>query len=172
MNDDKHEAESLAKFRTLLGKFDDAMLVSTDGDGQPHARPMRIAARDHDRLDDLWFVTSINSGKIDEISGEPRVAVTMTDGDRYLALSGSARVVIDRGKVHELWKDSWRLWFPDGPGSEEIALIQVRPERGEYWDQSFPQGLRFALAAAKAWVTNEALERPDDPEQHAKVELG
>jgi general stress protein 26 len=153
----REKTQALDKLRELLSKFEDAMLVTTDVRGQPHARPMRIAACDHAHLDDIWFASALDSGKIEEIRKEPRVAVTMADGSRFLSLSGHARVVVDQGKIADLWQDSWKIWFPEGPASGNIALIQVRPLRAEYWDQSLPQGFRLAIEAAKAWIRDEAI---------------
>jgi len=166
-----NQSESLAKFRELFNKFDNAMLVSSDERGQPHGRPMRVAAHNQDTIDDLWFVTSRDAGKIEEIREEPRVAVIMADDKRFLSVSGHATVVIDRAKIDAMWTDAWKIWFPDGPASEDIALIQVRPIRGEYWDQSFPNGARFAFEALKARLKDQPIDIPDEPEQHAKVNL-
>lgn len=166
------QTENLAKFHSLLGEFDNAMLVSTDERGQPHGRPMRIAAQSGAQTDDLWFVTSSTAGKIEEVRNEPRVAVVMADDKRFLSVSGHASVVLDQAKIEELWSDAWKIWFPNGPKSRDIALIQVRPLRGEYWDQSFPHGLRFALEAAKARIMNEPIKEPDEPDEHAKVSFG
>lgn len=169
---DKEQSEPLAKFRELLGEFDDAMLVSRDERGRPHARPMRIVGRDRERPDDLWFVTSLDSGKVREIREDPQVAVTLADGKRFLSISGHARIDIDRQKIADMWEDSWKLWFPDGPTSGDIALVQVRPVQAEYWDQSLPQGMSFALEAFAAWVKDEPIEPPKGPEHQAKVDLG
>jgi len=166
------QTENLGKFHSLLGEFDNAMLVSTDEHGQPHGRPMRVAARSEEQSNDLWFVTSSTAGKIEEIRKEPRVAVVMADDKRFLSVSGHANVVLDQAKIEELWSDAWKIWFPNGPKSRDIALIQVQPLRGEYWDQSFPHGLRFALEAAKALIKNQAIDELDQPQHHAKVRLG
>jgi general stress protein 26 len=166
------QVQPIEKFRDLLRKFDDAMLVSVDATGQLHGRPMRIVAHHQDSLDDLWFVTGLDSEKVAEMLAEPRVAVTLSDGKRYLSISGDARVVADPAKVEAMWQESWKLWYPEGPRSGKIALIQVRPIRAEYWDQSLPNGIRFALEAAKAWVKDEKIDEPDGPEQHAKVRFG
>lgn len=166
------EVHSIEKFRELIREFDDAMLVSLDADGQLHGRPMRIVGHQRDGADDLWFVTGINAEKVAEIRRDPRVAVTLADGTRFLSIGGEARAIVDPATIESMWQESWRLWFPDGPEAGGIALIQVLPQRAEYWDQSFPNGIRFALAAAKAWVANEAIEEPDRPEQHAKIRFG
>jgi general stress protein 26 len=163
--------EPIEKFRKLMLEFDDAMLVSNDTEGLLHARPMQIAARHQDQLDDLWFVTAVDSGKIEEIHRNPRVAVVLSDGKRFLSVSGRGQVVVDRAKITSMWQERWKLWFPDGPNSENVALIQVQPIRAEYWDRSLPNGIRFAFEAAKAWFKDEAIDVPEGPEHHAKVGL-
>jgi general stress protein 26 len=157
------EVQALEKFRELLREFDDAMLVSLDAEGQFHARPMRIVAHNRDNSDDLWFVTGLESEKIAEIRNDSRVAVTLADGTRFLAICGEARAVVDEAQIEAMWQESWRLWFPNGPKGGGIALIRVLPTRAEYWDQLFPNGLRFAFEAAKASI--------GEPEQHAKVRV-
>jgi general stress protein 26 len=171
MTEQPQREETIEKLRSLLDEFDDAMLVSIDAHGHPHARPMRIAAREQEQHDDLWFVTSVDSAKIAELRRDPHVAVTMADGSRYLSISGRAEVVEDRAKIHEMWREPWRVWFPKGPDSDNIALIQVRPQHAEYWDQSLPHGIRLAYEAAKAWITGKRIETPDEPELHARIEF-
>ncbi len=154
----------------LSSKFDEAMLVSADGQGQLHGRPMRIVDRPQDGQDSLWFVSARDAGKIAEIHGEPRVVI-LADGGRFVSISGDARVVVDPAKVADMWQESWKLWFPEGPAGGNVALIQVQPLRAEYWDQSLPNGIRFAIQATKAWLRNEKIAEPDGPEQHGKVRL-
>jgi general stress protein 26 len=166
------ETQPIDKFRKLMLEFEDAVLVSVDTEGLLHGRPMQIAARHQDQLDDLWFVTAVDSGKIEEIHRNPRVAVILSDGKRYLSITGTGQVVTDRTKLANMWQERWKLWFPDGPTSGEAALIQVQPTRAEYWDRSLPNGIRFAFAAAKAWFNDEVIDVPEGPEHHAKVSLG
>jgi hypothetical protein len=58
----------------------------------------------------------------------------------------------ERAKVRELWKDAWRVWFPDGPESADLVLVHVRPAVAELWDQRGVHGLRYAWKAVKAYV--------------------
>lgn len=167
-----HETQSLEKFRELMREFDNAMLVSLDSEGLLHGRPMRIVAQAREHPDDLWFFTELASEKIAEIQKQPGIAVILADGKRFLSISGMARVDTEPAKITALWQESWRPWFPNGPNSGNIALIQVRPFRAEYWDQSVINGLRFAFAAAKAYVGRHKIDEPNGPEQHAKVDLG
>jgi general stress protein 26 len=167
----KAEVQPVEKFRKLMREFEEAMLVSIDSAEHLHGRPMRIVAQNRDVSDDLWFVTGIDAEKIAEIEKDRRVAVTLADGKRFLSISGEAHAVDDPVKIESMWQESWRLWFPAGPKGGGIALIHVLPVHAEYWDQSFPTGLRFAFEAAKAWIANERIDEPDQPQHHAKVRL-
>ncbi len=157
-----NQVQPVEKFRELVRTFDDAMLVSANGQGQLHGRPMRIIVQQQEGLDDLWFVSARECAKITEIRGEPRVAVILADGKRFMSISGDARVVVDPLKIANMWDDSWKRWFPEGPKGDNIALIQVRPLHAKYWDPSRPDGIRFALEATKAWIKDEP---------HAEVQL-
>ncbi len=58
----------------LLKDFDTAMLVTQSADGHMHSRPMAIAELRADS--DAYFVTSIDSPKVDEIKANPSVTLT------------------------------------------------------------------------------------------------
>ena len=139
----KHLAE-------LLQSFDTAMLITRHGDDE-HARPMAVARVDGTRT--VWFVTSIDSPKADEIRSNARVAVTFQGKTRYAALSGRAQLVRDRATIDELWKDTWKVWFPNGKDDPALALVRVDVEDAEFWDNAGAKGVRYAFEAAKALVT-------------------
>lgn len=155
-------------FVELLDSFDDAMLVTQAEDGRLRARPMRIAERQDDCA--LVFVTSWESGKVDEIREESQVNVNLQGGGKYLSLSGTAVLNRDKQKIAELWNKTWEVWFPEGKDDPEITLIRVVPAEGEYWDMSDVQGLKFLIQAGKAWLSGEKLH-PVGKDLHGKVEM-
>ena len=161
-----------AKLHALISGIDDAMLVTSDAHGHPHARPMRIVAFDESTRDDLWFVSYLDSTKIEEIRTEPRVCVSMANGARFISMTGYADIVLDKRKLGQMWRSEWGDWMPEGPTSDALALIQVRPLYVEYWDQSMSNRVRFAVEAAKAWWKDEAIEAPEGPEYHANLHYG
>ena len=132
-----------------------AMFVSSDEDGGMHARPM--AAVQHEGFDgDLWFFTNLDSPKIDEIEGNPKVLLAYSepqDGD-YVAVTGSAAVVRDRQKIDELWTEALRVWFPKGANDPAIALIKVSVDGAEYWDAATSRMI-LAFESAKALLTGK-----------------
>jgi general stress protein 26 len=148
----------------LLESFDTAMLITKYGEGD-HARPMAIAAVDG--ASTIWFVTSTASPKVNELSRDSRVAVTCQSDKKYVALSGTAELVHDRAKIEELWKETWKVWFPEGKASPDLALIRVSVEDAEFWDNAGAKGIRYVFEAVKALAKRRT---PNEvPDQHGRV---
>lgn len=159
----------ISKIRELLAKFDTAMLITL---GHPHAaraRPMAIARVEPDCS--LWFFTGRESAKVNEIEEDQHVLVVCQDEhSRYLSLIGTASLFSDRAKARELWKESYKTWFPQGVEDPSLLLIYIHPEEAEYWDNQGFKGIHYAFQAVKAYATGT---RPQikEGEQHGKVNL-
>ena len=156
------------KLVEILKKLDTVMLVTEGSSGSMHGRPMAIA--DVEPNGDLWFVTSRSSEKTRELSADSRALATAQGSDLYASVSGRVTMVDNRPKVHELWKEMWKVWFPKGKDDPEIVLLHLRPDAGEYWSNAGAEGIRYIFEAAKALITGEKAQ-PNDPEQHAKVKM-
>ncbi len=163
MND--HDIE---RFEDLLEGFDHAMLVSVAKDESLHARPMAIADSDGAML---RFATSDRSAKAAEVALHPRVSVVMQGDGAYLAISGTARIIDDREQVRTLWQSGWKVWFPDGPDDPHLVLIEIDPERAEYWDRTGARRLEFLWEAGKALATGRRIPE-DELSGHGKFTFG
>lgn len=157
-----------AKLLDTLKKLDTVMVATRAKNGTLRARPMAIA--DVDAQGDVWFATSKETEKTDEAERDPRGLITAQDEGLYLSVSGTLDVVDDRAKVQRLWKESWRIFFPNGKDDPSIVLLRLRPDVGEYWDNTGAKGLRFLWEAAAAVLKGER-PQADGPEQHAKVSM-
>jgi len=159
-------SEATSRFREVLSKFDNAMLV-TRRSAECHGRPMAIAHVEPDST--MWFVTSIDAPKLVEIGTDPHVLVCLQGGSRFATVNGKVSVVRDPRKIDEMWRESFRVWF-DGKDDPKLVLLRLTPVAGEYWDQSGIRGLKYAFRAAKAILSDE---RPsvEEPEMHASVKL-
>lgn len=127
---------SIDELKTLLQEFDTAMLTTLTPEGLFRARPMAIQEPCIEIDCDLWFVTSLDSAKSDEIAHEHQVGVSCyrsADG-AYVSISAIARIRRDREQIARLYKPEWKVWFPEGPSDRTIALIEMQVERGEYWN--------------------------------------
>jgi general stress protein 26 len=155
------------KLIDVLRGFDNVMVTTTAENGSLHARPMAVAEVDDNG--ELWFVTYASSEKTDEVRTDGRGVVTGQSKAAYASVSGALDIIHDRERVHALWKDTWKIWFPKGKDDPNIVLMRLRPEIGEYWDNTGANGVRYLFEAARALLDGE---RPrDDRSRHAKVPM-
>lgn len=82
------------------------MLVTRAEGGRLRARPLSLAST-HDG-GKLYFSTSVESPKVEEMESAPDVLVTLQDDARYVSISGTARITRDRGLIERLWSEPWR----------------------------------------------------------------
>lgn len=131
-----------------------AQLVTVDRAGKLRARPM--VAQQERFEGELWFFTSAASGKIDEIEAHHEVLLSYSDPSRqnYVAVVGDCELIHDRAKVHELWSEAMRVWFPKGADDPDIALLCVKVREAEYWDSPSSTFLH-AYGYAKAVATGQ-----------------
>lgn len=125
--------ESINKIKELTEGIDFCMLTTIDS-GMLRSRPMSTQEFDFDG--DLWFFTSDNTHKIEEVEKDSRVNVAYSkpDDNKYLSISGKAEVVKDRAKMEELWSPVLKAWFPKGLDDPHLCLLKIPVEQAEYWD--------------------------------------
>ncbi len=152
------------EFLAVLRHFDHAMLVTQRG-GQLRSRPMEIV--DRTAQGHVWFITSIDSGKLAELTEHPHVNVAMQQDTRFLSISGTTRVTRDAAKIDEVWKAEHAVWFEKGRDDPELVLVEVVPLYVEYWDRSGVQAVKFAFHVARSLFTGETLD--DDAGVHGKL---
>jgi general stress protein 26 len=126
----------LEKLRALIRDMRVAMFTTTAADGRLHARPM--AMQEPSSVDELWFFTSRHNLLTEEIDHLPQIGLSYSDParQRYVAISGSAKIIRDEAQARELWNPWISAWFPKGPRDPDLRLIRVTAERVEYWDAS------------------------------------
>lgn len=154
------------KFYSLLKDFRTAMLITNSSKGLC-ARPMALAGIETNC--EIWLITDSHSAKVDELSEFPQVHITcQNEHDSYLSLSGIATTSQDRQKIKALWKEPFRVWFPEGAEDPQILLIHIIPQRAEYWDNTGYNKAKYLFQAVKAYVTGTKPEVKNE-EQHGTV---
>ena len=162
------EAVMLAKLGELIRNIKVAMLTTRKADGTLHSYPMMTQGKRFDR--NLWFFTSASSHKCLEVENDCSVNVSYADpsANRYVSVSGRARLVREREKLEALWSPLMKAWFPKGIDDLDLSLLQVTIEGAEYWDA--PAGSAVTLfQLAKSLLTG----RPYQGEltTHKRLEL-
>jgi general stress protein 26 len=165
-----HDAmnSKIDRLTEILSHFDTAMLVTHDEDGGIRARPLTVA--DHDADGSLWFFTASESGKTLEIRRDASVAVVMQDERRFVSVSGVARLDSSHERLKQLWRESFRPWFPGGPDDRSAIAVHVEPIAAEIWDLTGSKGMAYALHALRALVSRNRADTPPDASFHVKVE--
>jgi general stress protein 26 len=153
----------------ILKDFDTAMLLTRTGGGQLRARPMALAEVQDDGT--VYLAAQINSEKVHELVADPSVGLALQGKMKFASVSGRATVNRDRSLIERLWKDSWKVWFPNGKSDPDICIIAFDAMEGEYWDNSGLSGVKFVIKAAKALLTGDQMRGSGDPDANAKVAL-
>ncbi|HEX6177782.1 MAG TPA: pyridoxamine 5'-phosphate oxidase family protein [Thermoanaerobaculia bacterium] len=157
----------LDKFYDLIDEIEVAMFTTRRNDGFLVSRPMATQARAEGA--DLWFATDRNSPKIEEIRADSHVNLGYyKDRTReWISVSGTARVVEDRGKIRELYRPDWRAWFGDegddrdgSPDDPRIVLIGVDVRLAQFMQLNKPQAV-VLYEVVKGMVTGKQPEFPD-----------
>jgi len=148
--------EHKQKIWKLIQDIRVGMLVSDDG-GDLNARPMTLVQDDYDGT--LWFFTGKDSEKVDEIKKDKDVCLTFADKDdsTYVSLSGKARLSQDKALIEKFWNPFVAAWFPDGKSDPNVALLEIKINKGEHW-KTDKNGLLQLVEMAKANFTDE---KPD-----------
>ena len=157
------KSEAFEKLTELIEGIDFCMLTTLDG-GHLRSRPM--STQDFELDGDLWFFTSDQTHKVEEIAQDNRVNVAYSkpDDNRYVSVSGRADVVKDRAKMEEYWSPVHKAWFPDGLDDPHLCLLRVKVEQAEYWD-SPSSTLVQLFGFVKAVATGEEI----DPGENKKL---
>jgi len=121
-------------------------------------RPM--STQKVDEQGNIWFMSSIKSGKNEEIAQDNTVQLFYSNPSSYefLSVLGTASIVTDREKIHEMWTPFAKAWFEDGKDDVDISLIKVTPQSAYYWDTKNNKMISMIKMFA-AMVTGSA---PDD----------
>ena len=163
---DHVDSEAKQKVWDLIADIQVAMMTTEGPGGMLHSRPMIARQADFDGR--LWFFSRRASDKTDEIASDGHVNLAYADPDRnrYVSVSGQARVRHDRALIHALWSEMSRAWFPQGVDDPDICVIEVDVAHAEYWDAP-SNAMVLAYGYAKARLTGESAK----PGQHGRLDI-
>jgi general stress protein 26 len=156
----------LPKLAELIKDMRVAMLTTfpTDKRGfgetmRPHSRPMYTQTIEPESFDGtLWFMTDSDSAKVQELAENSEVLISYAapTKNRFVVVTGLARAEHNAEKARELWNIHAKGWWPEGPASRSLALIEVQVETAEYWDG--PSSTSYFISLLKAVTTGERVD--------------
>ena len=141
----------------LLALMDDMPIAMLTTFGPQGPRSVPMARQEVEPSAEMWFITARDTDHVRAIGSEPRVSLTFSSRDAWVAATGSAYVVDDRDKLRELWNTFAEAWLPGGPEDGNATLIRVDATGGEYWDTP---GSKIAslISFAKTKITGETYD--------------
>lgn len=158
------QEKRLDELYELIAEIETAMFTTRRSDGRLVSRPM--ATQKREPIADLWFVTDIESHKLDELDHDPNVNLAYFDTERWewVSVSGTASVSTDRTRIRSLYQPNWKAWFgkvdevrDGGPDDPRLALILVDADSVVYMKREKPTPL-VLFEVAKGLLTDT---RPD-----------
>jgi general stress protein 26 len=152
----------------LIDGIETAMMTTRRPDGHLVTRPMQVQRRTAGT--DLWFVTNVESEKLEELATDPHVNLGFyKDRTReWVSVSGTAVITKDKRLIHDLYQPDWRAWFGDeggerdgGPDDPRLALILVEAHSVHYSKSNRPMPL-VLFEVAKGIVTGQPPKVADE----------
>jgi general stress protein 26 len=146
----------LAAARDIMEAARYCALVTLDETGQPTVRTMDPFEPGDDMV--VWFGTNRRSRKVEHIRNDPRVAIhyLAPEGDGYVTIMGTARIVDEPSVKARYWKDEWEQFYTGS--REDYVTIAVTPETLEVLDYS-----KGVAGAADTWKVPYVSFRPEKP---------
>ena len=162
MTDSTPTDKKLDELYDLIDGMEIALMTTRRRDGHLVTRPMATQYRGP--LGDLWFVTNIETHKVDEVEADPHVSLGYYDDGtkEWVSVSGTATLTQDRAKIRELYAPDWKAWFGDeggerdgGPDDPRLALIAVDAHTVHYMKAKHSAPVTL-FEIAKGVVTGDA----------------
>jgi general stress protein 26 len=164
MDKQQQANEGMQKLADLIGDAGIAMLTTEDADGALRSRP--LATLQIDSEGKLWFFTAMSSAKVGEIDQHRHVNLSYANPEKqeFVSISGSARLLRDRQKIHDLWSLWVKPWFSHGADDPDLGLLEVSVDQAEYWDAPASKMQRL-IGLAQAMTTGNT----DQLGEHGRV---
>jgi len=162
----------LDKLYEMIEDLEIAMFTTRRPDGHLVSRAMANQKRAPGA--DLWFVTSGDAGKLEELEDDPHVNLAYyKDRTReWVSVSGTAQLSQDRETIRRLYAKDWKVWFPEEgdprhgtPDDPRIVLIGVKVHSAVFFESKKPQPV-VLFEMAKGFFTGKM---PDVGEVHRVV---
>ncbi len=144
--------DDTSKFWTMIDDLRVAMMTTETANGL-ESRPMS-AYVDKD-AHTITFITKLDSEKSGEIAADAHVNLAFADAsaNKYVSVTGTARVTRDVARQKELWNAFAEAWLPEGPEAPTVGLIDVTPAHATIWDSPGKIAQLVRVAAANLTQT-------------------
>ena len=146
----KQKSQDLARLAALVRQMKVGMLTTIEADGSLRSRPLQTVEVDAEGR--LWFFTQAHSPKsVRAEAADHQVSLSYADprDEDFASISGTARVVRDQDRMRRLWNSALGRWFPRGLDDPDLALLEVRIDKAEYWDEPRHENVKIGTLSAQ-----------------------
>jgi general stress protein 26 len=120
------DAQSISKVTGIINDSRIGMVTTINEEGALVSRPLAVQEVKDDG--DMWFFTGLSTSQVAHVRRDSRVNVAFGKNTEWVSVAGTAQVVTDRAKIHELWNQAVEAWFPDGPDTPEVCLLHIHSD--------------------------------------------
>ena len=101
----------------------------------------------------MWFFYRRKGGNLaEEIQKEAvTLLVFQNENSAFLSVRGRAKLTQGAANIKELWKEPYKVWFPEGPDDPNIALIAFDPSEAVYWTTVARNKVQHMSATERAY---------------------
>lgn len=159
--EDLSGAKAVARIRDVVDHTATCFFCTAEDSGSSSARPMSV--RKVDEQGRLWFLSSSDSHKNQQVARDPSVRVYFQGSEYadFLTLSGTASITTDKAVIKELWSPFIKTWFTGGVDDPRITALVFEPEEGYYWDNKHGTaiaGIKMLVGAAIGKTLDDSIE--------------
>jgi general stress protein 26 len=165
----QHDTPAHETLWDLIKDIQFGMFTHRSAEGMLHAHPLTTQNKAVDEGATLYFFVPRDGEIARGIAHDAQVCVSYADpgDDRYVSVSGEARMVEDLAKKEALFTPMAKAWFPGGAGDPGLGLLAVRLDHAQYWDVDESKMVQL-FKMAKAAVTGEP---PKNLGEHKELRL-
>jgi general stress protein 26 len=131
--EDFKRRKAIEHIRNIIERINLCMFCTKLGHVPFASRPMTTIKVDEECR--IWFFSNADSHKNAQIEHDNRVELLYDDlkNSEFLAVHGTAEILVNEQKCMELWNETAQNWFPSGPEDPELTIIIVTPHYSHHW---------------------------------------
>ncbi|MHB1456557.1 MAG: pyridoxamine 5'-phosphate oxidase family protein [Armatimonadota bacterium] len=113
--------------KRIISNHPNSVLVTIDESEQLRDRMMWTAKIDDDMI--VYYAASLKSPQVNRIKMNPNVLALWFGDSKYVSLRGFAEIISDKAVLYEIWKETFKTYFPNGKNDPDYIVIKVMPSR-------------------------------------------